>query len=116
MITSIHSFIGIAFNGYTFLKYVKLADESIIIFGLATQPGRFLVDSFPIRKCTLLAFRNNSSGALLMNSAVQVKYVPAWMPGAGFKRIGAQWREKIMLNVNAPFEKVKNDMVRPCLL
>lgn len=29
---------------------MKLAEEATIIFGLATQPGKFLVDTFPIRK------------------------------------------------------------------
>jgi len=41
-----------------------------------------------------------------------VKYIPAWFPGAGFKRVAAGWKEKVMRNVNMPFERVKANMVR----
>jgi len=43
--------------------YVALAEEAINSLALAVIPGKFLVDLIPI-----------------------LKYVPSWMPGAGFKR------------------------------
>jgi hypothetical protein len=39
-----------------------------------------------------------------------VKYVPAWVPGAGFQRIAAEWRQDMLNMVNQPFEFVKKGM------
>jgi len=49
-----------------------------------------------------------------------LKHIPAWFPGAGFKKVAAEWRKKVMRNVNMPFERVKANMVagtqKPCLV
>jgi len=36
-------------------------------------PGRFLVDAFPV-----------------------LKYIPEWMPGAGFKALAKKWRQTVI--------------------
>ena len=40
-------------------------------------------------------------------NTTEVKYVPEWFPGAGFKRLGAQWRRLISKTVNEPYEFAK---------
>ncbi|KAK7449185.1 hypothetical protein VKT23_013331 [Stygiomarasmius scandens] len=64
----------------------KAASEST---SQATVPGTFLVDTFPI-----------------------LKHVPAWMPGAGFKRVAAQWRKLQEAVVNRPFDMVKDQLAK----
>ncbi|KAJ7056692.1 cytochrome P450 [Mycena amicta] len=51
---------------------------------MATMRGRFLVDNLPF-----------------------LKHVPAWMPGAGFKRKAAAWREKVERMVEMPYAAAK---------
>nr|GAT53684.1 predicted protein [Mycena chlorophos] len=48
--------------------YVSLANEAVDGLVYALIPGRFLVDNIPL-----------------------LKYVPAWVPGAGFQRQAAYW-------------------------
>lgn len=40
-----------------------------------------------------------------------VKYVPEWMPGAGFKTKARRWRVPTLEMVSAPFMVVKNALV-----
>lgn len=40
-----------------------------------------------------------------------VTKVPAWFPGAGFKRIAREWRGTLEEMVSAPHEFVKDQMV-----
>ncbi|KAF8882087.1 cytochrome P450 [Infundibulicybe gibba] len=50
--------------------YIMTAEKAVEGIAEAGVPGAFLVDFIPI-----------------------LKYVPAWMPGAGFKRKAARWRD-----------------------
>ncbi|KAK7052987.1 hypothetical protein VNI00_004308 [Paramarasmius palmivorus] len=60
--------------------YVTLAQDAIKPLLDAMVPGAFLVDSLPF-----------------------LKYVPSWMPGAGFKRKAREWRDLALKMVNQPF-------------
>ncbi|KAJ2932193.1 hypothetical protein H1R20_g4888, partial [Candolleomyces eurysporus] len=60
------------------------AEELIVAFGAARIPGRFLVNTFPI-----------------------LKHVPAWLPGAGFKRYFQDLAEKSRRTVQTPFKDAK---------
>ncbi|KAJ7039665.1 cytochrome P450 [Mycena alexandri] len=51
----------------------------------ALIPGRFLVDAIPI-----------------------LRYLPAWTPGAGFKRQAAQWKQKVQEMIDLPFDTAKH--------
>ncbi|KAF8811366.1 hypothetical protein BYT27DRAFT_6464003 [Phlegmacium glaucopus] len=68
--------------------FVTLADEALLQFSLATAPGSFLVDIFPL-----------------------LKYLPAWFPGAGFKRTAVHWAQTVTSMVEAPLKFVKEQMV-----
>ncbi|KAJ7029520.1 cytochrome P450 [Mycena alexandri] len=67
--------------------YVALAEEAIQAGLDATVPGKFLVDSFPI-----------------------LRYVPGWLPGAGFKRQAKEWRKIARAFRDLPFAESKRLM------
>ncbi|KAJ7864792.1 cytochrome P450 [Mycena olivaceomarginata] len=76
--------------------YVKLADQAMAGVSLSANFGTFLVDYIPL-----------------------LKYVPAWFPGAKFKRDGLRWRKLGLEMWNRPFDMVKNRLAEgsaePCL-
>jgi len=45
-----------------------------------------------------------------------LKYMPLWMPGAGFKKKAQVWKKKMEDFVDRPYEYVKNSMVSVRLL
>ncbi|KAH9941591.1 O-methylsterigmatocystin oxidoreductase [Epithele typhae] len=53
-------------------EYVSIVEKGGRIFGEVVAPGRFLVELLPA-----------------------LAYLPAWMPGAGFKRNAAKWNKDI---------------------
>ncbi|KIJ51011.1 hypothetical protein M422DRAFT_244987 [Sphaerobolus stellatus SS14] len=63
---------------------VKTISSNSELFIRASRPGAFLVDNFPI-----------------------LKYVPAWFPGANFKRIAAAARERADRSREMTFRQVK---------
>ncbi|EPQ51619.1 cytochrome P450 [Gloeophyllum trabeum ATCC 11539] len=73
-------------------RYVAIAEEALMALGQAAAPGAFLVDLLPI-----------------------LKYVPAWMPGAGFKRKAAQWKKTLYEMRDAPFEATRGP-AQPCFV
>ncbi|KAL1692795.1 cytochrome P450 [Schizophyllum commune] len=67
---------------------VRAANDAIEVFNLAASPSAYLVNLIPA-----------------------LKYVPEWVPGAGFKRQARLWRPLYGRMVDAPFEFVKSAMV-----
>ncbi|KAF4622580.1 hypothetical protein D9613_009398 [Agrocybe pediades] len=64
--------------------YVKTIQEGMDILGVASIPGTYLVDTFPI-----------------------LKYVPEWLPGASFKRKAREWKDLGRRVVEEPYEAAK---------
>jgi hypothetical protein len=73
--------------------YISTAEEVMGGMAQAAVPGNFLVDLLPI-----------------------LKYVPSWIPGAGFKQKGAYWRRVTVDMVEKPFEYVKEALVSSACL
>ncbi|KAH9975380.1 cytochrome P450 [Lactifluus volemus] len=77
--------------------YVRLVDEASRSTSEAAVPGAFLVDLFP-----------------------SLKYVPEWMPGAGFKKKAKEWRKLSQAMINVPYDMVKekfnNGSAVPCFV
>ncbi|KAJ7719207.1 cytochrome P450 [Mycena olivaceomarginata] len=67
--------------------YVKLAHEAVHTLSEAGVPGKYLVDSLPI-----------------------LKHVPAWFPGAKFKRDAIEWRKLACAMTDVPFAETKKQM------
>jgi hypothetical protein len=71
--------------------YINTAETAFHGLVVASMPGAFLVDSIPA-----------------------LKYVPAWMPGAGFKRKAKAWGAAASRMINVPYSEVKRKIV--CVL
>ncbi|THU90948.1 cytochrome P450 [Dendrothele bispora CBS 962.96] len=66
--------------------YIAAADAALDTFCIAARPGSFLVDAIP-----------------------WLKYVPEWMPGAGFKRKAKEWRKLARRMIEMPFETARKN-------
>ncbi|KAH9936911.1 cytochrome P450 monooxygenase [Amylocystis lapponica] len=69
--------------------YIQLAEEATTAATDGAGPAAMLVDFFPL-----------------------LKYIPMWMPGAGWKRKAADVRVLVRRLLDQPFESVKADMAR----
>jgi hypothetical protein len=69
--------------------YIAVALEVTYAFQAAVMPGAFLVDHIPL-----------------------LKYVPAWIPGAGFKRFAEYYRNATYSAQYRPFDFAMDGMVR----
>jgi len=67
--------------------YIKTAERGVVRLLEAIVPGAFLVDAIPA-----------------------LKYVPSWMPFAGFKRKAREWRKLAIAMLNVPFEAAKRNI------
>jgi hypothetical protein len=68
--------------------YIATAENAVQPLFIAAVPGTFLVDTFP-----------------------WLKYVPDWMPFAGFKRKAKEWRKLAMAMVENPYKAGKEKIV-----
>ena len=68
--------------------YIATAESAIQPLFIAAIPGTFLVDTFP-----------------------WLKYVPDWMPFAGFKRKAKVWRKLAMAMIENPYKVGKEKIV-----
>ncbi|KAF9476782.1 cytochrome P450 [Pholiota conissans] len=67
--------------------YITAARDSVHILSAALTPGKYFVDLFPI-----------------------LKFVPAWVPGAGFKEKAKEWKEKVLKMIDIPYAATKESM------
>ena len=68
--------------------YVEVSENAVHAVQTAAVPGAFLVDLFPA-----------------------LKYIPEWMPGAGFQKWARQGRECFRKAIEVPFRDSKNRIV-----
>ncbi|CAA7266302.1 unnamed protein product [Cyclocybe aegerita] len=66
---------------------LTLAEDATAALALSTAPTVFMVNVIPA-----------------------LRYVPAWLPGGGYKNIGAKWAKIFDELVNRPYEWVKKQM------
>ena len=69
-------------------SYVDLVELAMDQFSILAQPGAFLVDIIPI-----------------------LRHVPAWYPGAGFRKTAQLWRKNLDDMVDIPYEFAKRRLV-----
>ncbi|KAJ7648325.1 cytochrome P450 [Mycena polygramma] len=67
--------------------YIRIAKDAMHAMSFATIPGAFLVESIPA-----------------------LKYVPDWLPGAGFKRKAKEWRKVTRDLLDVPFADAKRNI------
>ncbi|KAI0267093.1 cytochrome P450 [Gloeopeniophorella convolvens] len=79
---------------------------------LMTYGYEVLEDDDPLVRIVSIAMRNFTEvlkpGAYLVNDIPALKYIPAWFPGAGFKRYAAKMREDNVNMTEVPFTWAKN--------
>ena len=69
--------------------YISIAEEALAGIIEAGIPGTFWVDFLPI-----------------------LKYVPSWVPGAGFQKKAARVREAVNTMIDKPFRHVQEQLVQ----
>ncbi|KAF8217749.1 cytochrome P450 [Mycena galopus ATCC 62051] len=69
------------------LGFVKIAHDAMEGFSIASEPGRWWVDSLPA-----------------------LKYLPAWFPGASFQREAQRMRADLDKLFNVPYQFVKSEI------
>ncbi|KAJ7477159.1 cytochrome P450 [Mycena galericulata] len=67
--------------------FVALAEEGIKIASMASAPGKWLVDSFPL-----------------------LRFLPEWLPGTGFKAKAREWGQKLYEQSLEPHTWVKEQL------
>ena len=68
--------------------YISIAEEALNGLAEAGVIGAFLVDIFSL-----------------------LKYVPSWVPGAGFQKKAAHWKAANITMAEKPFHYVKEQLV-----
>ncbi|KAG8684080.1 hypothetical protein FRC08_013914 [Ceratobasidium sp. 394] len=78
-------------------EFIRSAEEYMIAIGEATVPGRWLVETIPL-----------------------LRFIPSWMPGAGFKRQAEAWGRMTTKYRQGPFDVVVKKLVEgtaePCFV
>ena len=69
-------------------KYIKLAKAGVDPILPALNPGTYLVDFIPA-----------------------LKYIPDWVPGAGFKKTAKECRVRLQIMRDSPYEDAKHQIV-----
>ena len=67
---------------------MNVVDRAVTQFSEAVTPGAFLVDVFPL-----------------------LRYIPSWVPGAGFQKKAREWRKTMLDMVDIPYLMVKQRIV-----
>lgn len=68
--------------------HIEAAEKAVEALANVPYAGAFMVDIFP-----------------------SLKYVPSWMPGAGFKRKAKGWKALALDSLNKPFNTLRAEMV-----
>ncbi|KAG9095310.1 hypothetical protein FRC06_009939 [Ceratobasidium sp. 370] len=78
-------------------KFIRSAEEYMIAIGEATVPGRWLVETIPL-----------------------MRFIPSWIPGAGFKRQAEAWGRMTTKYRQGPFDAVVKKLgegtAEPCFI
>ena len=91
--------------------YIATAETALHAMSMAGNAGAYLVDSIPIRESRLRILRESIVGYRISDATPTVKHVPAWFPGASFKRQAAEWKKATDAMVERPFKAVRNAIV-----
>lgn len=73
--------------------YIQISEQGALSLIIAAVPGAFLVDSIPL-----------------------LKYIPAWFPGASFRRKAHQWYDLARRMREMPYAEAKRKLVSGHLL
>ena len=80
---------GIEIDDELETDYLAMAEEAMSSFSSVFAPGKYLVETFPA-----------------------LRFLPAWMPGGGFKNDCAEFKQLADRLLNAPWDATMEAMVR----
>lgn len=89
---------------------VGVMQEVVQLQAEAARPGRWLVDTYPFCKQVCLLTNN------LNQQNFSVRHIPAWVPGASFKRKATEFREEMDKITQFPHRWAKEQIVRSTCL
>ena len=84
---------------------VELAHVANSQLSMATAPGIYYVDIVPLSKSSARASVSKD-----VNTST-VKYIPSWLPGAGFRRKAKEYASVLQDLVERPHNYVKSQLV-----
>lgn len=84
---------------------VDSVDKALAQFSAATVPGAWMVDTIPACKAFSPWQRVRDD-----IDDYPVRYVPEWIPGAGFKKTAKEWYATLMEVAERPLQFVKQEM------
>jgi hypothetical protein len=87
-------------------KFLQTSEHALEYIERVMVPGAFLVDTFPIRPF-ILSFLGPCA---LLIIYPEVKHIPEWFPGAGFKRFAKEGGRLFGMAVVGPLEWVKESL------
>lgn len=87
--------------------WLDVIEKALHGLNTAARPGAYMCDVLPF--CEINRVSTISSHST--NLAV-VKHVPSWLPGAGFKRQAAEWRQAVKDMTELPYQKALDLIVR----
>lgn len=79
-------------------------------YGIPTQRTNDPLVHFADSVFTDLLFAG-APGSYLVNLVPSLKYVPEWVPGAGFKKVARKMREQIHKLMEEPYRATLKDIV-----
>ncbi|KAJ7259558.1 cytochrome P450 [Mycena haematopus] len=104
--------LGLLASPQEFREHIKTLAAAIVmatVYGYDVQPTN---DHFVALSETAVKKLSDSffPGAMAVNTFPILRYLPSWMPGAGFKRFAAECRQLTQEMREAPFDFVKQNM------
>ncbi|KAJ3509588.1 hypothetical protein NLJ89_g5139 [Agrocybe chaxingu] len=93
-------------------RHVRRMAASILIritYGYELQEGQDPLLSLAEDATNALAL-STAPTVFMVNIIPALRYVPAWLPGGGYKKIGAKWAQTLDELVSRPYEWVKEQM------
>jgi len=92
-------------------KYVQLSETAVTGTNQVGNGGSQVVDLFPPRESPIFFLSRACSALKLKALPSSVQYLPAWLPGMGFKRYALRVRKDVQGMRNALFDLAKEYIV-----
>ncbi|CAE6500017.1 unnamed protein product [Rhizoctonia solani] len=93
-------------------KYREHATNAVGTFIVQMTYGVGGKSLIPLAQETITYFALGLSSHFWVNDIPILKYIPSWLPGAGYKRFGQRGRQLRSRYVNEPFDQVVTMMLR----
>ncbi|GJE97958.1 cytochrome P450 [Phanerochaete sordida] len=95
-----------------YMQEIRTMTASIIlgiVFGMELQPNSDPYVAMAEKALNGMASVGNV-GSYMVDYLPWLKYVPSWVPGAGFQRSAAEWRAATLGMYDKPFQSIKHAM------